>query len=290
MDMINNYDFKCKKNSKEIIECIKKFGIAYVPNYIEEKDLSLVKKIFYECFDKNQNRKMVTYRHYKHPTNPGEQLLIDTKIAEEEGYPEFENYLKSNFLYEVCEYFYGKNKFTFNNNIRFTNLIESKNPILPWHFDRTQALKFWIYVEDADRSCGALEYCPGTHWEGKYRSAYDVLTGKTIDKIRNDIPNHRIQNPITLEGKAGDLFIFDADGFHRGGVIEKNKKRSVIRADSYPLNEEKNWTKNIKNIFKINWWISSKLNLSRLLNQNGYLGTRTISEKMRDESKSRDDY
>ena len=29
---------------------------------------------------------MVTYRHYKHPTNPGEQLLIDTKIAEEEGY------------------------------------------------------------------------------------------------------------------------------------------------------------------------------------------------------------
>ena len=51
-----------------------------------------------------------------------------------------------------------------------------------------------------------------------------MLTGKTIDKIRNDIPNHRIQNPITLEGKAGDLFIFDADGFHRGGVIEKNKK------------------------------------------------------------------
>ena len=134
----------------------------YVPNYIEEKDISLIKKFSTNVLIKIKSRKMVTYRHYKHPTNPGEQLLIDTKIAEEEGYPEFENYLKSNF-YEVCEYFYGKNKFTFNNNIRFTKLIESENPILPWHFDRTQALKFWIYVEDADRSCGALEYCPGTH-------------------------------------------------------------------------------------------------------------------------------
>ena len=40
-----------QKNSKEIIECIKKFGIAYVPNYIEKRPISY-KKIFYECFDK----------------------------------------------------------------------------------------------------------------------------------------------------------------------------------------------------------------------------------------------
>lgn len=284
--MINNYNFQCKKNPEEIIQTIKKFGIAYVPNYIPQNDVLNIQKVFHECF--NKNKKMVTYRHYKHPTNPGNQLLIDTILAKSEGHPEFQNYLKSDFLNEICEKFYGKNKYSFNENIRFTHLVESKNPILPWHFDRTQALKFWIYVEDTNKNSGPLEYCPGTHWEGKYRAAYDVMRGKTIDKIRNDIPEHRIQNPITLEGNKGDLFIFDADGFHRGGIIKKDHTRSVIRADSYPINEEKNWTKNIMNIFKINWWVSTKLNLSSLINQDEYLGTRTISAKMKDESRSRD--
>ena len=33
----------------------------------------------------------------------------------------------------------------------------------------------------------------------------------------------------SVEGKSGTLIIFDTDTFHKGGVVEKNKERLIIR-------------------------------------------------------------
>ena len=87
-------------------------------------------------------------------------------------------------------------------------------------------------MEDCDEKSGAFEYCPGTHWEGKYRANYYLKSGLSIRDIPNDVPTYRILNPVTLSAKSGDLLIFNTDGFHRGGIISKGKSRSVIRGDT----------------------------------------------------------
>ena len=38
-----------------------------------------------------------------------------------------------------------------------------------------------------------------------------------------------------IEGSAGDLVIFDSDGFHKGGTVEVGRERRVIRGHSHPV-------------------------------------------------------
>ncbi len=273
-----HYDFTVNKDKNNIIEALIKYGVCHIPKFIQNELLDDVKSIFFECFKKNHP--IVSYRHGKHATNPGNQLIINTDIAKLNGIEVFEKILFSELMYDIASDFFGKNKFILNNVVRFTHLLPSPKPILPWHFDRSQTLKLWIYVKDANINDGALEYCPGSHWEGKYRAGYHTLSGTRLLDIPNDIPEYRIQNPVTLEGKAGDLFIFDPDGFHRGGIIQPGHERCVIRADSQPIPD---WNKK-SSILNLRRFLATPFNIAKHLKK---YGSRTHGPKFSDRAISR---
>ena len=172
---------------------------------------------------------------HKHVTNEsGITQTIDPDIAKaKDNLSNIEAVFRGSFMNDLCNEYYKPLEYTLNPEVLVSHLKESKNRILPWHFDRLQTLKFWIYLTDTGSENGAMEYCPGTHWEGRYRSQFHLSIGDLIREIPNDIPEERI-NGMIIDCKAGDLMIFDPDGFHRGGIIKPGRERFHLRGDSFP--------------------------------------------------------
>jgi len=148
-----------------------------------------------------------------------------------------------------------------NDDVFFTNEKASDTPILPWHFDRMQSLKFYINLLDVDEENRAFEFDLGSHREGHFRANYYILSGLKVGEIPNDIPDGELPNPVTISVKAGDLVIFDADGFHRGGVVSSGNERKVVRGHSHPIPNRAYEAKR----FDSHWWLQRPFNMAKYL-------------------------
>ena len=273
------YSFKCNQETNKIIDTLNCHGIAFIPNFLTQEQLHSFRSSFTQIMDKSL---ACVKRRPKHPSNfDGKQAHIDPALAKDDGFPEYSTIFQDGLIKDIADTFFAPNKIKLNPEILLTHLHPSPTPILPWHFDRMQTLKFWIYLEDTTRDDGAFEYCPGTHWEGHYRAAYHMATGTPVRYIPNDIPEHRVQNPVAIEAKAGDLVIFDPDGFHRGGVVKPGHERKVVRADTIPLVTRRYSDRP----FTAGWWLRSHLNLARWLKSASF---RTFGEKTADTTQIRE--
>tara|TARA_Y100000385_G_C13104676_1_gene646774 strand:+ start:661 stop:1332 length:672 start_codon:yes stop_codon:yes gene_type:complete len=101
------------------------------------------------------------------------------------------------------------------------------------HFDRGNALKFFIYLNDVDKTNGAFSVSPGSRSKGQElrESAWDGQNYKEVlNRIDLDYPELKDDYPFEyVEAKAGTLIIFDTDTFHKGGECEEGKSRLVVR-------------------------------------------------------------
>ena len=265
------FDFECEKNVDDCILNLNKFGICYIKNYLSPEQIRRLRLSFHDVLENNID---ATDKKMGHPTNKGgAQAKINLKKAEKNGAEIFSEIAYSELVSDVSKAYFSPNECIVAANVLITHLKSCPSPILPWHYDRLQTLKFWIYLEDADSKDGAFEYCPGSHWEGRYRASYNMAVGKSIDDLPNDIPDYRVLNPITVASKAGDMFIFDPDGFHRGGIVEEGHERKALRIDTYP----KGRRKSIDKLLSRGWMLTSRLNIAKLFQTHTYriLGDQT---------------
>ncbi len=243
------------ESTDKILTLIKIYGICIIRQYIADEDLYRTQDEFNLLLNINNTDTV------NHPINKNGlvRTLSRNYISNSNN-----NYINKYFLSEKLkiiadEYFpYGHN---FNNSIFLTYEKEDEIPILPWHHDRIQALKFYLNLKDVTADDGAFEYVPGSHKYGYYRANYYIATGCPIDEIPNDIPDDEILYPITVEVNAGDLIIFDADGIHRGGIVKPGHERKVIRAHTNPL-PYLGYSK--PRLFTKMWWIQSIFNPARI--------------------------
>jgi hypothetical protein len=257
--MLNpKYEFVSDGTVESTIVQLKKYGVAVVPNYLRPPILSDLNDEF-EVSLANDHQSFLQ-QPTRHPINPRgmvARLNPYHTIASQE-FPAMTAAFNDAFMRQIAHAYYSPYGYSFNEAIFITNEFESEVNILPWHFDRIQALKFWFNLTDTTKENGAFEYCPGTHWEGRYRAGYHLSQGCPVADIPNDIDEDLIRNPVCLELKAGDMLIFDADGFHRGGVVQPGKERRVLRAHTYPKGRRYSDRR-----FSYGWWISSPLNINR---------------------------
>lgn len=97
------------------------------------------------------------------------------------------------------------------------------------HFDMMRSLKFMIYLSDADKESAAFRYCPGSHLENlKLRNRFLSLGGniKMLPNAAGPFEDIALMN---IEGSAGTLIIFDTEGFHSAGSLQKGRERLIIR-------------------------------------------------------------
>ena len=254
----SEYDFESPHDSQSVIKVLNKYGISIVRNFLSDEEKDRLNHSFKEALSGDNG---ICSSKSGHPTNKGgRQGVVDLKIARQSGHPIFDEIAHSPLISEISRLYYAPYSCEVAANVLLTHLKPCKVPILPWHYDRLQTLKFWIYLKDARKKDGAFEYCPGTHWEGRYRTAYNLAIGSSVQNLPNDVPDERIINPVTLEAKAGDLIIFDPDGFHRGGIVEDNGERRVLRIDTHPIGRRKwsDW------IFTPSWFLQTSFNLAKV--------------------------
>ncbi len=268
----------CIEGIESALVTLKKFGIAVIPNFLEKSDVSALNFEFDGCFS-NAGRSI--FRE-KHPINEeGQTARLNPLRADvREQFPKICTVFQHQFMRDVSSAYFAPHSVSFNDEVFVTHELPSERPILPWHFDRMQSLKFWFYLTDTTKENGAFEYCPGTHWEGRYRASYYLAKGLGIEELPNDIDEELIRKPITLALRAGDLLIFDADGFHRGGIVSEGRERRVLRAHTHPIRGRRFGDK----LLSSGWWISSWLNINRWLPK---ASERVIGERIRERSVNR---
>lgn len=252
-----HYEFLAQASLQSIIRQLKKYGVALVPNYLDAATLATLNDEFQRSLTREHRS---IFQRSKHPNNPkGMVARLETNHAMAASeFPVITATFQHDLMKQVANAYYAPHDYSFNEAVFITNEFESDVNILPWHFDRVQSLKFWFNLTDTSRENGAFEYCPGTHWEGRYRAGYHLSQGCPVVDIPNDIDDELIRNPVCMELRAGDLLIFDADGFHRGGVVEPNRERRVLRAHTYPTGRRYG-----DKLFSSGWWVSSSLNINR---------------------------
>ena len=271
--------FVTEKDVDSVLHKLRRYGLSIVPNYLDENLIKTLKTEFDKAIITDHSS---ISEKYDHPTNEnGKVTRISAyhKNAKKE-FPSIINLFFDPFMENISKLFFSPHKFDFNEVIICSHELSSKKKILPWHFDRIQSLKFWFYLNNVSDKNGSLKYSPGSHWEGKYRAGYHLLQGKTVGDIPNDIDDDLIQNPISINLNAGDLLIFDSDGFHAGGVVKSGNERKVLRAHTYPSQFRKYKDK----IFSKGWWLTSRLNLSKIFSSKGM---RVIGSKMKDKTINR---
>jgi len=272
-------DFECPQNAKSIVDKLNSSGIVVIREFLAKVMISRLNSRFESWMNRDS---ISVLRRIDHPRNPGGvQAFVCPDVAASSGETELFDVFRLGLVRAIAEEFFSPQEFRLNPAVVLTHLQPASNPILPWHFDRMQSLKFWIYLDDASEDNGALEYCPGTHWEGRYRASYHMATGTAVKNIPNDVPDHRIQHPLVVDAKAGDLIVFDPDGFHRGGVVKPGNERRVIRADTFPLKTRR------YSDFPMTggWWLRSIFNLARWLKVSG---SRTLGDRTKDTTTRRE--
>ena len=264
-----------EKSIKKIIDKLNLYGIAIIKNYTTKKIIKDLNKNF-DFFLKNQTE--FISNKYVIDNKSGVEIILDSKKVYK-NFRSIRTVFQSSFLQNLLKNYFQPHNFELNENLVLNLNKKSKKAILPWHVDRLQSLKFMLYLEKVDKSNGAFEYCPGTHWEGRYRASAHMLSGSSLRFLPNDVPKDRIMNPVTVSVNPGDLIIFDPDGFHRGSFVKKGF-RKVLRADSYPK-PNRGWDDNFFSIYKL---LTSPLNINRLL---GKYSKRVLGFKTRDKFDNR---
>jgi len=98
--------------------------------------------------------------------------------------------------------------------------------------------KLFYYVLDTNASNGAFSCVPESHIKGESLRCREWAASNDYAEIGNrlaiDHPDlgYDEDSAIPIEGPAGTLMIFTTDIFHKGGIVEDNKERLIIRSHS----------------------------------------------------------
>lgn len=147
--------------------------------------------------------------------------------------PETFRFFKQEWMQEISDKFWG-NRITLNPSLYVMHELPGTNHIAQnLHFDVKKTLKFFLYLNDVKSTNGAFSCVPGSH---KKTEEIRFQHGSKISyENRNltrqlDFTNDQV---IPIEGKAGDLIIFNTDVWHRAGLV-KEGERKVMRGHTRP--------------------------------------------------------
>jgi hypothetical protein len=240
-----------------VVKILDQFGCCVINNYLSDEELNKLKSEFNHIFLDSKNNN--TFVINNHPTNVNGKYVVCKKNQLNEHYKTIKTIFTSNFMKKTADKYFERDNHL-NDEIFLTHEQASKTEILPWHFDRRHALKFYVNLVDVDEKHGAFAYDIGSHREGHFRANYYMLSGSKVGEMPNDIPLKEVRNPTTISTKAGALVIFDTDGFHKEGLLTVGE-RKIIRGHTH----SKPIVMYRAKLFDAHWWLQSPLNLVKYL-------------------------
>ena len=221
-----NFEIKKDDSLEKIIDTLRENGLAVCYGYLED-----VESIKAECERIIENTEEDDYLF-------GKAARIGSVYDNIESNPAIGSFFAQEWMFQAFQQYTGKvanfNEIFVQHDYRNDRGV-SRNGIL--HFDRISTFKYMLYLTDVEKDCGALSVIPETHLDGAYlRASARKDAQNQYDKIKNwplvDYPElgYTEDDVVPVCGKAGTLIIFDTDLFHRGGLVEDEKDRLMIRS------------------------------------------------------------
>lgn len=157
------------------------------------------------------------------------KLLIKDKLPSDSRTKQF---FSQSLFSELLELYWPDQNLGCNHRIFVVKDVPgTKHIAQDLHFDVARTLKFFLYLTDTDEKNAAFKCVPGSH-----KWVMDNRRKKYKDKISYDnrhlsrVPEFNDQ-AISMNGKAGDLIIFDTDTLHCAGQCSDGE-RWVMRGQS----------------------------------------------------------
>ena len=101
------------------------------------------------------------------------------------------------------------------------------------HFDVKKTLKFFLYLNDVTTVNGAFSCVPRSHKKSeKIRNKYGNEISYENRHLTRQL-DYKKEDVVPIEGKAGDLIIFNTDVWHRAGIVREGERR-VMRGHTRP--------------------------------------------------------
>ena len=234
------YDFSVSKeelieNPKKVVETIRKYGICFIPSYLEGQDLACLQQEVFQIFQ---------YEKLAADYAPGRACRLKTKNKDEIQlkYPMIYNTFCSDFQKQVYKLWIGR-PFSFCEEIfstEETKVIpeEEWSPNLHTHIDKMATNKSFMYVNDVTTENGAFHCVPESQIIGEEIRRHAWAQTKDYTKLKNKVRDYpelaELEEAlIPIEGKAGSMFMFHSSMFHQGGLLKKEgTKRVIIRSHS----------------------------------------------------------
>jgi hypothetical protein len=204
-------------------------GYAKIKNFLSTYDCLLLSQTLMECDDKITEFRPNNFKQkFDWLYEKCEQLL-----SYQHHYPS----LKLNKVWYVVS--------------TFDNSDTTKLPYIP-HFDRERYFKIMIYLNDVGERNGAFS-ATSTNIAEVERLRLILPDDYKEKGLNSYSPNGNIFTPIV--GSEGDAVLFDTNGAHLAGSIEKGKVRKVLRLDF----EKATWNQHLRpslfNRFKNKTWV-----------------------------------
>jgi ectoine hydroxylase-related dioxygenase (phytanoyl-CoA dioxygenase family) len=274
--MATPYEFEftgTETDVDETIKRIKKYGFAIIRNYVSGSLLESFAADHSAAFA-TQTKQGSDFVKAQHHDKHGDVVRLN-RIAMKDEYRSIHSIFSTPYMDAVSERYFRPHTYQLNREIFLTHEVPHEKSIFPWHFDRIHYLKFYIYVTDTTAENGAFEYEVGSHRDAFFRFNYYSLLGESVEGLPYIIPDEDVIHPHVLEGKAGDLIVFDAGGIHKGGIVSPGKVRKVARGHTNVIpfrgyDPQKPFTKS--------WWLKSPLNIARIFQKDV---CRVMSEEMK---------
>lgn len=211
------YSFLKTATFDEIKKSLIQNGVAYVTEYLDPEQISRLR---------NEASVLIGTEH-PHRLVDGECRLARFKTNELENFncDEIMDRGKDEFLINLADNFYKPYTPDFH-KVYCHHDVNRMSYNSAWHFDRGLSLKYFFYLNDVTVGNGAFMYDLGSHRSNLVKQH---LWWQANMPILNYVPENEVLSPISIEGSAGTLIIFDNSGYHRAGTITNGGERWVVR-------------------------------------------------------------
>ena len=211
----------------DILEMVHKNGVAILPDFVNRSELELLEEEF-ENVLKQKNRAVKLFTLEK-----GEGVGITRKRLKESDFPSIASFFNRPFMREIVDVYVHPTAHLNSKIYVVRDVVGTTTYANDLHFDVQKCLKFFLYVNDVTANNGAFEFIPGTHkWVEDIRRserAKDITFENR--ELSRELP-YQEEHVLSLEAKAGTLFVFDTDMFHRTGTTTMGE-RKIMRGHTY---------------------------------------------------------
>lgn len=212
---------------KDIVSMIKENGVVILPNFLSRAELNLLENEF-EYLVKTKGRGIKNF-----PLEKGEGVGITRNKFRSKDYPSTSEFFNRPFMHKIAEKYVHPTAQLNSKIYVVRDVIGTTTYANDLHFDVQKCLKCFLYLNDVTSNNGAFEFAAKTHkWVEDLRRS-DRAKEITFEnrEISRELP-YKEEHVISLEGKAGTLFLFDTDMFHRTGTTSIGE-RKIMRGHTY---------------------------------------------------------